>query len=75
MIPKKASLLLVDDKPENLLALESILDDLECTLFTATSGPEALSLLIKHEFALALVDVQMPEMNGFELAELIRGRQ
>jgi len=74
-IQKKANLLLVDDKAENLLALESILDDLDCTLFKALSGSEALRLVIKHDFALALIDVQMPEINGFELAELIRGRQ
>ncbi|PIE32623.1 diguanylate cyclase [candidate division KSB3 bacterium] len=71
----KGNLLLVDDKPENLLALESILEDeLNCNLFKATSGHDALRLLLKHDFALALVDVQMPGMNGFELAELIRGR-
>ena len=69
------NLLLVDDRPENLLALESILDDLDCNLSKAVSGPEALRLLIKHDFALALIDVQMPDMNGFELAELIRGRK
>ena len=72
---QKTNLLLVDDKPENLLALESILDDLACTLFKARSGPEALRLVIKHDFALALIDVQMPDMNGFELAELLRGRR
>lgn len=69
------NLLLVDDRPENLLALESILDDLDCMLFKAISGPEALRLVIKHDFALALIDVQMPDVNGFELAELLRGRQ
>ena len=74
-IQDRPNLLLVDDKPENLLALESILDDLECSLFKALSGQDALRLVLKHDFALALVDVQMPEMNGFELAELIRGRQ
>jgi len=65
--------LLVDDVPENLLALEGLLrrDGLEFK--TARSGPEALELLLKHDFALALLDVQLPDMDGFELAELMRG--
>ena len=74
-IEKTANLLLVDDKPENLLALESVLDDLDCNLFKALSGYDALRLVLKYDFALVLVDVQMPGMNGFELAELIRGRK
>lgn len=68
-----AKLLLVDDLPENLLALEALLRDERLQVHTATSGEEALSLLLEHEFALALLDVQMPGMTGFELAELIRG--
>ncbi len=72
---EKANVLLVDDLPENLLALEGALEDLDCTLITATSGREALRLLVKHDFALVLLDVQMPEMNGFEVAKLIRGAQ
>ncbi len=65
--------LLVDDRKANLLALEALLrrDGLE--LLTARSGPEALELLLVHDVALALLDVQMPEMDGFELAELMRG--
>jgi CheY-like chemotaxis protein len=65
--------LLVDDTEENLVALEALLrrDGLE--LLKARSGPEALELLLVHEVALAILDVQMPEMNGFELAELMRG--
>jgi signal transduction histidine kinase len=66
-------LLLVDDLPENLLALEALLREDGLQIHTATSGEAALSLLLEHEFALALLDVQMPEMTGFELAELIRG--
>lgn len=67
-------LLLVDDRDENLLALEAILqDDLAVPVHRARSGEEALELLLRHEFALALVDVQMPRMDGIELAELMRG--
>jgi len=67
--------LLVDDLDENLLVLEALLrrDDLE--LLKASSGREALELMLVHEFALALIDVQMPEMDGFELAELMRGAE
>lgn len=70
---KPVKFLLVDDLEENLTALVALLarDGLE--LHTARSGAEALELLLHHEFALALLDVQMPEMNGFELAELMRG--
>ena len=69
------NILLVDDRPENLLALESILSDLDCVLFKTTSSQDALRLVLKHDFALLLLDVQMPDINGFELAELLRGRQ
>ncbi|MCW8085955.1 response regulator [Sabulicella glaciei] len=65
--------LLVDDVPENLHALQAVLRQDGLELHTAASGPEALELLLVHEFALALIDVQMPGMNGFELAELMRG--
>src|SRR3546814_19524420 len=67
--------LLVDDIDENLSALEALLrrDGLE--LFKARSGREALELLLVHDFALALLDVQMPELDGFELAELMRGTE
>jgi signal transduction histidine kinase len=67
--------LLVDDLEENLLALSALLrrDDVE--ILTAQSGSEALELLLVHEVALALLDVQMPKMDGFELAELMRGSE
>src|SRR5471030_518975 len=67
--------LLVDDREENLIALSALLkwDDVE--LLTAHSGAEALELLLLHDVALALLDVQMPDMDGFELAELMRGSE
>jgi two-component system, cell cycle response regulator len=70
---EKISILLVDDRQENLLALEKLLRSPELAIVTATSGNEALSLVLDHDFALILLDVQMPEMDGFETAELIRG--
>jgi two-component system, sensor histidine kinase and response regulator len=65
--------LLVDDLEENLLALSALLREDGVELLQARSGPEALELLLAHDVALALLDVQMPDMDGFELAELIRG--
>src|SRR5262245_4593998 len=75
MSNESVKFMLVDDLEENLLALEALLrrDGLE--LLRARSGPEALELLLVHDFALALLDVQMPGMNGFELAELMRGTE
>jgi len=66
-------LLVVDDLPENLLTLQALLNEEGLEIHAVTSGEAALSRLLDHEFALALLDVQMPEMSGFELAELIRG--
>ncbi|MEY4576985.1 MAG: hypothetical protein RL701_1688 [Pseudomonadota bacterium] len=65
--------LIVDDVEENIIALEAVLKRDGLVLLTAASGTEALELLLQHEVALALIDVQMPEMDGFELAELMRG--
>lgn len=67
--------LLVDDLEENLLSLEALLRQDDLLLLKARSGDEALELLLKHDVALALVDVQMPGLNGFELAELMRGNE
>ncbi|MFQ5637330.1 MAG: ATP-binding protein [bacterium] len=69
----KINILLVDDKPENLLALEGILESPETRLIKATSGNKALALVLDYDFALVLLDVQMPEMDGFETASLMRG--
>ncbi len=69
----KVKCLLVDDLAENLHALSALLADDEVELLQARSGFEALELLLVHDVALALVDVQMPEMDGFQLAELMRG--
>ena len=68
----KQNILVVDDHRENLIALEAILDGDGRNLIMAQSGNEALSLALKHDFALVLLDVQMPEMDGFEVAELMR---
>jgi PAS domain S-box-containing protein len=65
-------ILLVDDRPGNLTALEALLGDLGLELTRALSGNEALRLTLKQEFALVLLDVQMPDMDGFETAELLR---
>jgi PAS domain S-box-containing protein len=69
-----ANILLVDDRPENLLALEAILEPLGQTLLYANSGEDALRQLLQHEVALILLDVQMPELDGFETARLIKNR-
>lgn len=71
----EAKVLIVDDLPENLLALRSLIQSDDRTLFQASSADEALSLMLEHEFALAILDVKMPGMNGFELAELMRGTE
>lgn len=70
-----AKLLLVDDREDNLLVLEELLRRPDIDMLKARSGREALELLLVHDVALALVDVQMPEMDGFEFAELVRGTE
>jgi signal transduction histidine kinase len=71
----QAKLLIVDDLPENLLALEALIKREDRHVYKALSADEALSLLLEHEFAMAILDVQMPGMNGFELAEMMRGTE
>jgi signal transduction histidine kinase/DNA-binding response OmpR family regulator len=67
--------LVVDDHPSNLLALESLLADLGCHVVTARSGEEALRCLLQQDFAVVLLDVYMPGLDGFETARLIRARE
>ena len=73
--PKKFNILLVDDRPENLITLEGILESPELNIFKACSGNEALSLMFETDFALVLLDVQMPVMDGFETAEIMRSSE
>jgi len=71
----KINILAVDDRLENLLTIETILDNPDINLVKATSGNEALGLMFDYDFALVLMDVQMPGMDGFETAELMRGSE
>jgi signal transduction histidine kinase len=70
--PKPVKLLLVDDRPANLLALEALLDNRGYEIVTAISGQEAVASILANEFAVILLDVMMPEMDGFETASRIR---
>ncbi len=69
----KPKILTVDDRPQNLLLLDRLLKRLDIQVCQATSGREALSLALENDFFLAIVDIQMPEMDGYELVELLRG--
>ncbi len=75
MDQQKPKILIVDDRPENLYALQKLLNKLEVTIYPALSGAEALELTLEHQFGVAIVDVQMPEMNGYELVSLWRGNR
>ncbi len=68
-------ILIVDDRPNNLFALETIFRDIDAKFIKATNGNDALKEILHHDFALAILDVQMPEMDGYELAQLIRSRE
>jgi PAS domain S-box-containing protein len=74
-LASSVEILLVDDRPENLLALEAILEPLGHTLIRAQSGEEALRAVLRHDFAVILLDVQMPGMNGFEVARIVKSRE
>ncbi len=75
MSKKTVKFLLVDDLEGNLIALEGLLKRDGLELLKASSGQEAMELLLVHDFALAILDVQMPQMDGFELAEVMRGTE
>ena len=68
----RPGILIVDDRKENLVATEKALKRLDAAIFKASSGNEALSLMLRHRFAVVLLDVRMPEMNGFETAMLMQ---
>lgn len=72
---EKPKILIVDDRPENLYTLEKLLKAVEVEVCQATSGFEALQLTLDHDFCVAIVDIQMPEMDGYELVELIRSNE
>lgn len=73
MDQEKQNILIVDDRPVNLMVLRNLLASEDLNIVEATSGNEALSLIFQYNFSLILLDVQMPEMDGFETAELLRG--
>jgi diguanylate cyclase (GGDEF) domain len=75
LLNEEINILIVDDRLDNLLVLESLLEDIECKIVKANSGKEALELLQGQEFALVILDVQMPEMDGFNTAKLMRAKE
>jgi len=74
-LTEKFNILIVDDRKENLLTLESIIDNPEVNIIHALSGNEALSITLDQDISLVLLDVQMPGIDGFETAELMRGSE
>ncbi|WP_040566338.1 hybrid sensor histidine kinase/response regulator [Magnetospirillum molischianum] len=75
LVLPRSKLLIVDDQPSNLAALRNLLMKVDVEVMTASSGNEALKLCLNHDFALVLLDVQMPEIDGYEVAELMRGEE
>lgn len=75
MNAEKPKILIVDDKPENLFAMNKLLQSLAVEVYQAQSGLEALNLTLAEEFCVAVVDIQMPEMDGYELVELLRSNE
>jgi two-component system, sporulation sensor kinase E len=73
-LAQKVNILMVDDHPENLLALKAVLTSPNYNLISANSGKEALKCMLQHDFAVILLDVQMPGLNGFDTAKLIKAR-
>src|SRR6185369_5127202 len=71
----KVNILIVDDKPDKVLALEAVLEELGQNIVRAYSGREALRCILQQEFAVILLDVNMPGMDGFETAQMIRTRK
>ncbi|MGR3220720.1 MAG: response regulator [Candidatus Anammoxibacter sp.] len=71
---EQSKILIVDDKPENLFALGTTLQVLDAVVIKASGGNDALKATLNNDFALIVIDVQMPEMDGYELAEILRGR-
>jgi signal transduction histidine kinase/CheY-like chemotaxis protein len=75
MAQEKPKILIVDDRAENLYALDKLLKTLDVEVVQALSGAEALNMTLEHDFCLAIVDIQMPEMDGYELVELLRSNE
>jgi len=75
MTNTRPKVLIVDDKPENLYVLERLLSTLDVEVIKAFSGSQALNLTLEHDFCVAIVDIQMPEMDGYELVELLRSNK
>lgn len=72
-VEKNAKILIVDDLEQNLFSMKQLLKKVDVEVFTASSGKEALSLMLQHDYSVVILDVQMPEMDGFEVASLMRG--
>src|SRR5213596_2418598 len=75
MDEERANILVVDDRPEQLFVLRTVLEDLGQNIITATSGEMALKRVLAHDFAVILLDVNMPGIDGLETAALIRSRK